>query len=146
MAIKKFGIKSHSRDYPKLMSELSTIKSNYDCFDCHIIRDTLVCTGVIRPSEYSRTYTIKISYKVWGKPHVWITDPIIEYNEDIHMFKESNNLCLYYHKENPWKDSYHIYDKIIPWTSEWLVFYELYLIYGKWFGAEQIHYEPKINY
>lgn len=145
MAIKKFKHTPHQKDFPKLMCELGAIKNNYDCFNCKIKGDTLICTGKIQPTEFSRIYSIKISYKVWGKPKVWITDPVIEYNCDIHMFKDEKNLCLYYHYEKPWKDSYHIYDKIIPWASEWLVFYELYMITGKWFGVEQNHTSPKIN-
>ena len=145
MANKKFRPSNHNKDYPKLMTEINTIKNHYSNFDCKIKTDTLTCTGIIKPTEYSRDYYVKISYKLWGIPKIWIIDPVIEYNEDVHMYKDENNLCLYYHKENPWKDTYHIYDKIIPWTSEWLVFYELYLITGKWLGAAQNHFTPKIN-
>lgn len=145
MATKKFKHIAHKSDFAKLMCELSTIKNNFDCFSCKVVGDTLICKGEIQPTMHSCIYSIKISYKVWGKPKVWIIDPVIEYNSDIHMFKDGNNLCLYYHIEHPWKDTYHIYDKIIPWTAEWLVFYELYLITGKWLGIERKHSDPKIN-
>jgi len=32
-----------------------------------------------------------------------------------------------------------IHEKIIPWIAEWLVFYELYRICGKWLGPEAPH-------
>lgn len=48
-------------------------------------------------------------------------------------------LCLYDYREQPWRDGDNIHEKIIPWTAEWLVFYELYLIRGKWLGPEAVH-------
>jgi hypothetical protein len=32
-----------------------------------------------------------------------------------------------------------LHQKIIPWIAEWLVYYELYLICGKWLGPEAPH-------
>jgi hypothetical protein len=45
----------------------------------------------------------------------------------------------YQPNEDPWKLSDDIHQKIIPWTAEWLVFYELYQIYGEWLGPEAPH-------
>lgn len=143
MVTKKFIPVTHNRDFPKLMLELTAIQKNYNCFICSIRGNKLICEGKIQPTHLSREYYVKISYEAWKKPKVWIINPTIEYNEEIHMYKDDNNLCLYYHVESPWKHSYHLYDKIIPWTSEWLIYYELYQITGKWFGIEQKHSSPK---
>lgn len=48
-------------------------------------------------------------------------------------------LCLYEPRATPWKSSDSLHEKIIPWTAEWLVFYELFLICGKWLGPEAPH-------
>jgi hypothetical protein len=32
-----------------------------------------------------------------------------------------------------------IHETIIPWTAEWLVFYELWKISGKWMGPAALH-------
>lgn len=32
-----------------------------------------------------------------------------------------------------------LHDKIIPWTAEWLVYYELFKLDGKWLGPEAPH-------
>lgn len=52
---------------------------------------------------------------------------------------EHGALCLYEPRETPWRSSDNLHEKIIPWTAEWLVFYELFLIYGKWLGPEAPH-------
>ena len=48
-------------------------------------------------------------------------------------------LCLYDPRETPWQRMDNVHQKIIPWIAEWLVYYELYLIYGKWLGPEALH-------
>ncbi len=54
----------------------------------------------------------------------------------------NGSLCLFDPRVSPWKGSYNLHETIIPWTAEWLVFYELYKIHGKWLGPEAPH-DPK---
>src|SRR6476469_3557994 len=56
----------------------------------------------------------------------------------IHMY-DNGVLCLYKTAETPLKLSDNIHEKIIPWTAEWFVFYELYLMCGKWLEPEAPH-------
>jgi hypothetical protein len=52
----------------------------------------------------------------------------------------------YWPDEDRWKSSDDIHKKIIPWLAEWLVFYELFLITGKWLGPEAPHAAmPKVE-
>lgn len=67
-----------------------------------------------------------------------IKEPEIAPSASIHMYGDGT-LCLYKPKDDPWKPSDNIHEKIIPWTAEWLVFYELYLMCGKWLGPEAEH-------
>jgi hypothetical protein len=54
------------------------------------------------------------------------------------MYKEGN-LCLYDWREMPWRTEMKIHETIIPWTAEWLVFYEIWKLTGSWLGAESSH-------
>ncbi|MCD4664441.1 MAG: hypothetical protein K8R68_04155 [Bacteroidales bacterium] len=74
-----------------------------------------------------------------------IVEPQIEHNDDNHLFPKDNSLCLYHKTDLTWDTSYHLYDTIIPWTLEWFVFYELYLISGKW-GHPFIPHKIKEEY
>ena len=49
-------------------------------------------------------------------------------------------LCLYSPSRNEWNGFNYIIDTIIPWASEWLYFYELWLPEGKWYGGGHDEY------
>jgi hypothetical protein len=51
----------------------------------------------------------------------------------------SGDLCLYDFREQPWMATDNLHEKIIPWVAEWLVYYELFLLTGKWLGPEAPH-------
>lgn len=114
------------------MREKKLIEKYYDCFECSVNHKKLKCLGIIKPTDYSDNYQLKIEYRPPITPNVNIISPKIEYNDDIHMYYDTNSLCLYYPGDMRWHAERHIYDTIIPWTAEWLVFYELYQITGRW--------------
>lgn len=97
-----------------------------------------MCTGSIQPDLTSPKYLIRIRYKPGSAPSVMVLEPEIELCTDIHIYK-NGALCLYYPCDQPWRDTNLIADTIIPWTAEWLVYYELYLITKKWEGPEIKH-------
>ena len=49
--------------------------------------------------------------------------------------KQIVRLCLYYPKYGEWKNYMYIADTIIPWTIEWLYYYEMWRITGEWLGG-----------
>jgi hypothetical protein len=113
----------------KFFVELSLIKKHYRFIKCTVVNGRLICVGNFKPTN--RIYKYKIEYNGFYNPRVSIIDPIIEYNEDIHMYKDKC-LCLHYPQDRSWTFCHRLYNTIIPWTHEWFVFYELYLITGKW--------------
>ncbi len=135
-------INGHISDWQKLTVEKNLIERRYPCFRCNPVNrktDSLICTGYIQPTEYSTHYKIRLVYPVWRIPKVYIVEPKVKQSVDIHIYPQGH-LCLYHPKETPWKDSHHISHTIIPWTAEWLVFYELYQINGGiWLGKSFHH-------
>ena len=89
-------------------------------------------------TNVSPVYKIELTYNYGNHPMVWIMDPSIPYESAIHMYAD-NSLCLYDWREQSWKESYHLYDTIIPWTAEWLLYYEIYKMTGKWIGRSASH-------
>ena len=59
-----------------------------------------------------------------------------------HVYSQKEQrLCLYYPRGRcAWNSSMGIAKTIMPWTSEWLFFYELWLATGEWLGGG-IHIE-----
>ena len=132
-------INTNKQFYSIAFREKSLISKHYDCFtNISISNDTLTCTGWLQPSELSIKYKIKIIYHPDSTPKVYVKEPNIEYNDEIHMYSDKR-LCLYYPKEMPWNNTMHLTHTIIPWTAEWLIFYELYQIHGVWLHPSVPH-------
>lgn len=108
---------------------------------CKIKENELEWFGIIKPTALSREYNIKISYKLGKRPEVILYGNNIEGLNKIgfpHHFKikrkkQEVSLCLHLSKE--FNDSLSISDVIIPWTQEWLYFYEIWLFTGIWNGG-----------
>lgn len=84
-------------------------------------------------------YTVRVWYEIPYSPEVHVLDPQIR-NDAPHLYHSKYNaLCLHYPKDYDWTSEKYISDTIVPWTSEWLWFYENWCITGKWFGDEAPH-------
>jgi len=102
-------------------------------------RKTVSWHGTLTPSLLSETYTVLIRYHIPQAPSVFVVRPEIERNAK-HRFKD-DSLCIYDTREREWHDGMFISQSIVPWTSEWLLYYEAWLIdpSHRWFGAEALH-------
>jgi len=94
----------------------------------------------LTPSPLSESYTISLKYVLGKHPKVFVINKKLELAEGKtklpHAYStEKQHLCIYYKKANEWRSSMSIADTIIPWTSEWLFFYEIWLSTGKWKGG-----------
>ena len=97
--------------------------------------------GSLRPRT-EQEYEVLIRYREKQSPCVYLLDP--EVRADCpHIYKsDENRLCIYWPRDPdnpPWQADSWIADTIIPWTSSWLYFYELWLETGEWLGPEKTH-------
>jgi hypothetical protein len=113
-----------------LYREKRLLESHFEFVNCTINNGFLYCYGFYQPT--STVYKYRVRYDGFNNPNVTITSPIVEYSDDIHMYPSGNCLCLHYPADKDWTSRLCIYATIIPWTHEWFVFYELYLITGIW--------------
>lgn len=130
--------RNRSAEYGRFVLQKQLVEKYFPCFHCRFLNRRLTCKGQITPSEDCDTYTISISYPFEGVPRVWVTHPQVSPSTRTHVYR-NGDLCLYEPRESPWGRLDNIHQKIIPWMAEWLVFYELYLISGKWLGPEAPH-------
>ncbi len=149
--IKHIEIMAHNSFIPKhhfnpallIGLEKHLLQKHYSFLKVRSNGRKLTCVGQSKPSEFSITYTYKVKYAIGEKPKVYSVYPAIAYHEDIHMYLHDNSLCLFYPKDFSWTSTSHLYDTIIPWTHEWFLFYELYLIYGVWMYPSISHKNQK---
>lgn len=128
--------------YRKVVTEQVLIRKKFPFLHSRIRGLELTCRGRIQPAEQSRSYRVEICYAPWDSPEVRVIDPKLEFVKDAHMYR-NDTLCLYDWREQPWQRHLHLHETIVPWTAEWLVFYEIWLMTGKWRGKSAIHGPPK---
>jgi hypothetical protein len=80
---------------------------------------------------------IDIVYPDGGRPTVSVVDPVLQPHPDSpwlpHVY-EGNRLCLNLPAE--WTANDLLGDTVLPWTAEWLMYYELWLATDStWLGG-----------
>ena len=129
---------NYARRRQHFILEKLYIEKYFPFLQCTLRRKLLCCNGSITPSDGCNSYKIRVEYLEGRTPRVYIVDPHIEPHPEYHIYEEGN-LCLFDHRESPWSSTMRIHETIIPWTAEWLVFYELWKLTGKWEGSEAEH-------
>ena len=100
-------------------------------------RGVLTWRGNLRPTEISLEYRVEIKYSPQLAPKVRVTHPALERREGKrppHMYR-GELLCLYYPEGREWAASMLLAESIVPWSAEWLFFYESWLLTGEWDGG-----------
>lgn len=89
----------------------------------------------------SKQYEILLSYSPFHKyryDRIYIKDSTIKYDNKIHVYGDLS-LCLYHPViDRPIFQTIPLY-RMIPWISEWIIFYEQWKKYGVWLGREIKH-------
>jgi hypothetical protein len=94
----------------------------------------LVWTGELQPTALSRSYCVQIAYGPRGQPKVRVLENLATYEARSlpHTYSDGT-LCL--HQSHEWTATMSIADTIVPWTAEWLAYYEIWLVTGEWYGG-----------
>lgn len=128
--------------YRKFALQKSLMAGHFPEFRCAYSKRRLTCVGDVRPTPVCATYTVKIEYEPGKEPRVFILKPDIDLSAKIHIYS-NGSLCLYHPIETPWKHTDNLHEKIVPWIHEWILFYELFLLEGKWLGKSAPHPMPR---
>jgi len=112
----------------------------------------LVWETDVVPTANSSTYRIRIDYTLDNAPKVYVIKPeklkLADGQEKLpHVFcTPSQQICLFYPGFKEWLPSMFLARTIVPWASEWLLFYELWLITGEWQGGGIDHTPRKQSF
>jgi hypothetical protein len=128
----------------RLIFENLLIQERFPFLKTRMVGNRLVCRGKIQPTETSAVYRVEVCYKPWSAPKVTVLDPVIKPETTLHFYKDGT-LCLYDWREQPWQKRLRLADTVIPWLAEWLLFYEIYQLTGKWLGPSAMHAAAKVE-
>ena len=98
---------------------------------------SITWTGLWRPTELSDRYTLRIFYRQGFRPQISILFPKLllatGHKKLPHVYAEGqNDICV--HRPEEWNKGMCIALTIMPWISQWLYFYEVWLLTAKWLG------------
>ena len=96
--------------------------------------------GVIVPTAVSPQYVVNVVYRAGRHPETYVRKPILACRAGQglpHVYSQKEQkLCLFVPAGGKeWNSSMSIASTIVPWASEWLFFYEVWLATGRWLGG-----------
>ena len=120
-----------------LLNQAGILRTRYPQGKVVTTRDRLTWLGELIPTAYSDTYEVVVDHNTRQQPLVYVTKPELHLVDGLrlpHVFP-FNTLCLHTeHREEI--ASQRLADTVVPWASEWLFFYELWLASGgEWKGG-----------
>jgi hypothetical protein len=121
-----------------LAEQAFALKIKYPDFQVFLDRVTMKVKGSLRPTSRSETYRFSITYGLIWPPITRIISPELFINfkgEKIPHRYSDNSLCLYQPKYGEFTRSTYISETIVPWTSLWLYYYEVWHTTGNWLGG-----------
>lgn len=122
---------------PSLVLQRLALHQLFPVASASICRDELVWKGGLTPSPMSRTYRVELRYKMNLFPSVRVITPELETRggeRPPHLYS-NGNLCLFYPKTKEWHGGLLLARTVVPWASEWLFHYEIWLAGGAWHGG-----------
>lgn len=97
----------------------------------------------ISPSAFGRVYDCQLQVKPDSQsPEVIVLAPCLQTLAGSatipHIYSHAGlgtKLCLWWPKRREWKPQMKLAETFIPWTAEWLWYFEDWLFTGKWEGG-----------
>lgn len=118
-----------------LVRQAFTLRARFPEATTKLTPTRFTWTGKLQPNQLARAYRVRIVLVDGRYPKIDVLDPVLEGRpgESIPHRFEDNSLCL--HLEDEWNTSMLMVDTTVPWTSEWLLNYEIWKATGVWYGG-----------
>lgn len=138
MSYKSFFNTKHYT-FTELINQVADMKKHYPQTIGQCKKGKVELTLTLKPTPSSIEYTIKLLAKQNSKAvNIFVINPKINLyvngKKVPHLYSDGS-LCLYYPKYNElsYVDSWA--KTLIPWTSLWLFYYEVWKETGEWLGG-----------
>ncbi|MEN2436278.1 hypothetical protein AAH994_12760 [Weeksellaceae bacterium A-14] len=133
---------NQKRWFPYLLVQKALVEKYFDWLDVWIDTNEKSLKGVGKLKIGDKSYSIRLSFSPFFPfryDRIFIEDKSIKYSNDIHLYGNDLSLCLYHPViDQPLLRKIPLF-KMIPWISEWIIFYEQWKKYGVWLGKEIKH-------
>lgn len=117
--------------------QMARLKQAYPGSRASLKRDVLCWVADLTPTPLSRTYRVKLEMHKDGTPEVRLVHPTLQTRDGEccpHLYP-GGVLCLYLPGAFEWTKEMQLVATVVPWISEWLAHYEVWLATGVWTGG-----------
>jgi hypothetical protein len=117
------------------------IERHFSWLNLEIKNDIKALYGIGFLNINGKDYHIELYYSPFYEyryDRIYIKDKSIKYNDNIHLYKDMS-LCLYHPIIDKPKLQIIPLFKMIPWITEWIIFYNQWKKYGVWLNKEIKH-------
>ena len=134
-----------------IAEQVNEMKNYYPQFQTsYNTHSSMKVRGELQPTQRSEKYLFELKYNLVKNPIVKIIKPVLvknEKNEEIPHLYSDGSLCLFHPNFSEFNKKDSISEKIIPWISLWLYYYEMWHLTGCWLGGGEhpIKQKPIIN-
>lgn len=104
----------------------------------------------LAPGAFGRLYTCRFIFERGSDPIVLVTNPdlktLAQGKKIPHVYPwngSGTRLCLWWPKGREWSPSLKVAETLLPWTAEWLYYFELWLLTKTWEGGGEHPTPPK---
>lgn len=143
-------MKSNFKTRDKTIAEqVSSMRCKYPHFTIAFTsHSSMKVTGILQPTSRSGAYEFVLKYNLADSPKTKIISPVLmknERGEEAPHLYSNENLCLYHPKYREFNRTDFLCDTIIPWTSLWLYYYEVWHLTDEWHGGGEhpVKLKPK---
>lgn len=135
MVMSNYFRKTEPFAYKDVYKQFVKIKKNYKNATIRHNRKQCEIELSIQPTINSSTYNVILRTKLHTpKVKIYIADLPTKELKIPHTYSDGS-ICLYLPSNNEWNYYMSWADTLIPWTSLWLYYFEIWLITGEWLGG-----------
>jgi len=132
--------------------QAATLRKHRETLALSVERSSLLrWRGRVTPADFTESYIVEVEYRsdtrFVPRPRVFVRDPLLRLRNGCgcpHRHGDQEP-CLYFHLGTEWTPRMLLADTIVPWTSRWLYFYEIWLATGEWMGGGIAHDAAKAD-
>lgn len=125
--------------FTELLKQVHEVEKSFIVENKTIKHDKVELILSIKPTTNSKKYKVKLIAKKNSKiVNIFVVDPkvtLYENNKKVPHLYSNGSLCLFYPKFNEWNYNDLWSETLIPWTSLWLYYYEVWQETGEWLGG-----------
>lgn len=115
---------------------MAALRRHFPEAELRLRRTRLSWTADVQPTPCSRIYRVRVSYELGKRPRAHVLTPLAKRKgaRCEHMYADDEP-CLYRPHAREWTPDMLIATTVVPWLSEWLAHYEVWLAVGEWQGG-----------